>query len=282
MQRRPWLILLLVVLAIPIALTVAVFASVRRPPPPLVLGPLVHLQTGSIQGAVVDDILVYRGIPFAASPVGELRWRAPLPVPAWSGVLRAIEFKPACMQVGTPIPGMERGPISEDCLYLNLWAPRSPSTKKLPVMVFLHGGGGVSGSASPRWYWGDELVRHGVITVNLSYRLGMLGWLAHPELTSEASYKASGNYAFLDMIAGLRWVHDNIAAFGGDPDNVTVIGHSAGAFNASRLMTSPLAEGLFHRVIGESGGDFYPAGSSMQNKQASNSCAVSALRRFSS
>ncbi len=256
---------LLVLLALPVALTIAVFVSARLPPPQQVPGPVKNIRDGAIQGAIVGNVAVYRGVPFAAAPVHELRWRAPTPVTPWTGVRRATEFKPACMQKGAPIPGMAPGPISEDCLYLNIWTPAVPPVVKLPVMVFLHGGGGINGSASARAYWGDELARRGVITVNLSYRLGMFGWLAHPDLTREADYHTSGNYAVLDMIAGLRWVRDNIVVFGGDPDNVTLFGHSAGAFYASRLMSSPLAAGLFHKVIGQSGGDFQPAGSSGGN-----------------
>jgi para-nitrobenzyl esterase len=257
---RVWGIAVLLVLLVPASLTVAVFVSARRAPPPLVLGPVVQTEVGAIQGAVVDDIAVYRGVPFAEPPVGQLRWRSPQPAKPWSGVLKTTEFKPACMQVPSKVTGLAAGAISEDCLYLNIWAPASPPKTKLPVMVYLHGGAGMNGSASLRIYWGDALVRRGVITVNVSYRLGSLGWLAHPDLTREADYHASGNYAVLDMIAALRWVRDNIAAFGGDPGNVTVFGQSAGAFNASRLMASPLAEGLFHKVIGQSGGDFYPSG----------------------
>jgi para-nitrobenzyl esterase len=257
--RHLWLGLLATVVLVPSALTLAVFVSANRPPPSLVLGPIVKIDSGAIQGAAVDELTVYRGVPFAAAPIGDLRWRAPLSVEPWTGVLPATQFKPSCMQPAMAIPGLETGPISEDCLYLNVWVPRKTAEQR-PVMVYLHGGGGMVGSASSRLYWGDELARHGVITVNLSYRLGILGWLAHPDLTREASYGASGNYAVLDMIAGLHWIQRNIAAFGGDPNNVTLFGQSAGAFNASRLMTSPLAEGLFHKVIGQSGGDFYPAG----------------------
>jgi para-nitrobenzyl esterase len=264
-KRRIWLGLLITIVLVPAALTVAVFVSANRPPPSLVLGQIVQIESGAIQGAAVDDIAVYRGIPFAAAPLGALRWRAPQPVESWTGVRRVTHFKPSCMQPALRIPGLETGPISEDCLYLNVWAPRKRPQERLPVMVYLHGGGGMVGSASSRLYWGDELARHGVITVNLSYRVGILGWLAHPDLTREASYGASGNYAVLDMIAGLRWVRRNIAAFGGDPNNVTLFGQSAGAFNASRLMTSPLAEGLFHKVIGQSGGDFHPTGTSGGN-----------------
>ena len=253
-KRHAWWI----AAAVPVIGLLAAYWYLTRPPAPVVLGPVVQLRDGSVQGAVVSDLLVYRGIPFAAAPVGDLRWRAPAPVAPWTGVHRATRFKPACMQIGGPIPGLPAEPVNEDCLYLNLWTPRAAA--KLPVMVWLHGGGGVNGSASTRFYWGDTLARNGVMVVSLSYRLGALGSLAHPELTQEAAYGASGNYALLDAVAGLRWVRDNIAAFGGDPDNVTLFGHSAGAWMAGKLMVSPLAEGLFDRVIGESGGDFGPAG----------------------
>jgi len=258
--RRPRPIVLIVLVLVPLIVAAAALRLLNRAPPELVLGPVVDTRDGAIQGAIVDDVAVYRGVPFANPPLGDLRWRAPQPLEPRTEVLRATEFKPACMQIGPPIPGMKTEPISEDCLYLNLWVPHPHPAKPLPVMVFLYGGSGMNGSASARFYWGNALARRGVITVNVSYRVGILGWLAHPELSQEASYRASGNYAVLDMIAGLRWVRDNIAAFGGDPNNVTLFGQSAGAFNASRLMASPLANGLIHKVIGQSGGDFYPAG----------------------
>ena len=159
------------------------------------------------------------------------------------------------MQKGPTLPGMMET-YSEDCLYLNVWSPADAAGKKLAVMVYLHGGGGSSGSGSARLYWGDQLARRGVIVVTLNYRLGALGTLAHPELTRESGYNASGNYNLLDVIAALRWVRDNIAAFGGDPGNVTLFGQSAGAYWASILMVSPKAQGLFQRVIGQSGGEF--------------------------
>lgn len=270
MQRgRKWLLaisILLAVIVLALALaTIAAFQS-QHPLGPPVLGPVVRTAAGAIQGdAQQDGLIVYRGVPFAAPPVGELRWRAPQPMQPWPSVLQATSFKPSCMQVGPPIPGWSIEAMSEDCLYLNIWAPANQDTSKLPVMVYLHGGGGTNGSPSARAYWGDVLVRHGVVTVNLSYRLGILGWLAHPELSQETGYRASGNYAVLDMIAGLQWVRDNIEHFGGDPRNVTLFGQSAGAFNTSRLMVSPLARGLFHKVIAQSGGDFHPAGTTGGN-----------------
>ncbi len=220
----------------------------------------VSIDGGVVSGAVEDQVKIFKGIPFAAPPVGNLRWRAPKPVVPWKRTLAATEFKPQCMQVGPPLPTMPVEPSSEDCLYLNLWAPVQTPIDA-PVMVFLHGGGLRNGSPSTPLYWGNHLAKErGVIIVNLAYRVGVLGFLAHPELTSESPYRSSGNYGLLDMIAGLRWVQKNISQFGGDPSNVTVFGHSAGAWSINKLMISPLARGLFHKAIGQSGGDMGPAG----------------------
>jgi para-nitrobenzyl esterase len=218
----------------------------------------VRVENGLVQGTLENGLTVYRGIPFAAPPVGELRWRAPRPVPRWNGILNATEFKPACMQGELKIPGLAVDTMSEDCLYLNIWTPARSSTEKLAVMVWIYGGGNSHGSGSERLYWGDQLARKDVVVVTFNYRVLALGLLALPELTREANYHASGNYLLLDDIAALQWVQRNIAAFGGDPDNVTLFGHSAGAYHASVLMVSPLARGLFRRVIGQSGGDFSP------------------------
>ncbi len=210
-------------------------------------------QSGLVRGVADDGLVVYRGIPFAAPPVGNLRWRAPRPAAAWSGVLDATMFEPACMQAGPTLPGMmER--YSEDCLYLNIWTPAKTAGERLAVMVYLYGGGGLSGSGSLRLYWGDRLARKGVVVVTFNYRVGAFGQLAHPQLTKEAG--TSGNYGLLDAIAALRWVHANISAFGGDPGNVTLFGQSAGAYRESVLMVCPAAQGLFRRVIASSGGEF--------------------------
>lgn len=220
----------------------------------------VKTDSGSIIGVVDDGIDVFKGVPFAAPPVGRLRWRPPEPPHGWRGTLRADRFKPECMQLAPPLPTMPAEPRSEDCLYLNIWAPQTSSQRR-PVMVFLYGGGFISGSASTPLYWGDELARRkGVIVVNLAYRLGVLGFLADPALSAEAAHHVSGNYGLLDMIAGLDWVRRNIAAFGGDPRSVTIFGQSAGAWAINKLMISPLAKGLFQRAIAESGGDMGPAG----------------------
>lgn len=213
----------------------------------------VRIQAGLVRGATEDGLVVYRGIPFATPPVGNLRWRAPRPPAAWSGVLDATAFKSACMQKGPTLPGMmER--YSEDCLYLNVWTPAGKADQKLAVMVYIYGGGGLSGSGSARLYWGDRLAEKGVVIVTFNYRVGAFGWLAHPELTKEAG--TSGNYGLLDIIAALKWVHSNIAVLGGDPGNVTLFGQSGGAYQESALMVCPAARGLFRRVIAESGGEF--------------------------
>lgn len=216
---------------------------------------IVQVEGGAVQGLTQGGISVYRGIPFAAPPVGEKRWRAPEPVIPWDGVRDASAFGTVCMQAGETVPGLGKEPTSEDCLYLNVWTPSHAPDAKLPVMVWLYGGGQHVGSGSARLYWGDKIARHGVIVVTLNYRLGAFGMLAHPELSAEASYGASGNYLLLDQIAGLRWVQKNIAAFGGDPSNVTLFGQSAGATSISRLIVSPLTVGLFQKAIAQSGGD---------------------------
>jgi para-nitrobenzyl esterase len=218
----------------------------------------VQTASGLVEGADEDGVLVFRGIPFAAPPVGPLRWRAPTPPAPWAGVRSATQFSPKCEQPGAYPDDAPAEPTSEDCLYLNVWAPAGAHEQPLPVMVWVYGGGLVNGSGSTPLYAGDALARRGVIVVTFNYRLGAFGFLAHPELSQEATYGGSGNYGLLDQIAALTWVRDNIAAFGGDPNNVTVFGQSSGSISISALAASPLASGLFHRAIGQSGGLFEP------------------------
>ena len=228
--------------------------------------PVTYVQlttaSGVLEGVVSGDgkVRTFKGIPFAAPPVGPLRWKPPQPVRPWPGVRRAVEYPKRAMQ-GRIYDDMifnDDGP-SEDCLYLNLWMPATPPVPpKLPVMVWLHGGGFVAGSSSEPRQDAGNLSKKGVLVVSLNYRMGVFGLLAHPELTKESGHNASGNYGLMDQVAALKWVKDNIAVFGGDPDNVTIFGESAGARSVSALMTSPLARGLFHRAIAESGALFNP------------------------
>ncbi|MBR0751790.1 carboxylesterase family protein [Bradyrhizobium jicamae] len=221
------------------------------------LTPPIEITGGSVVGLRDNGLSVFKGIPFAAPPVRELRWKAPALVVPWSGVRIADRYSPMCLQAlraKNSVFYLGEEPSSEDCLYLNVWSPDVRPDAKLPVMVFIYGGGWVIGSASLPLYSGEHLARKGVVTVSMNYRVGALGFLAHPELSAESDHKASGNYGLLDMIAALNWVRDNIARFGGDPANVTVYGQSAGAIAISLLQASPLAKGLFHRAIGESGG----------------------------
>ena len=169
-----------------------------------------------------------------------------------------MRLPPACMQVGVSMPGETPPKVSEDCLYLNIWTPAKTAHEHLPVIVWIYGGGYINGSASMPLYWGDRLAHKGVIVVTIAYRLGPLGFLAHPELTRESPHHSSGNYGLMDQIAALEWIHKNVAAFGGDSKNVTIAGQSSGAISVSILMASPLAKGLFQRAIGESGGLFEP------------------------
>jgi hypothetical protein len=218
----------------------------------------VEIADGLVEGTREDNLTIYRGIPYASPPVGELRWRPPARPQPWQGVLKATAFKPACPQIGAVVPGMEVQATREDCLYLNIWTAASRPTAPLPVMVWLYGGNNTNGSGSARLYWGDRLAHKGVLVVTFNYRLGALGLLAHRDLSRESVHGVSGNYLLLDQIALLHWVQSNIAKFGGNPGNVTIFGQSAGAYDISNLMVSPLAKGLFQRAIAESGGDLGP------------------------
>jgi para-nitrobenzyl esterase len=221
----------------------------------------LRIEAGQIADVAPDasEIRVFKGIPYAAPPVGELRWKAPQPVQAWNGIRGAIEWGPRCVQsnrLGDLDPLNKR--MDEDCLYLNVWTPAKPTGELLPVMVWIHGGSNLNGAGSQPEYDGSHLAGKGVVVVTINYRLDVFGFLAHPELTKESGTNSSGNYGLLDQIAALRWVQKNIRAFGGDPSQVTVFGESAGAFDVSLLMASPLTKGLFTRAIGESGGALTP------------------------
>ncbi len=213
----------------------------------------VKVGQGMLQGAYENGLTVYKGVPFAEPPVGKLRWHAPEPPVKWEGVKQATEFAPAPMQGGNPSSGK-----SEDCLYLNIWTPAKSAKEQIPVFVWIYGGGFSFGSATEPIYNGEALAKKGVVFVSIAYRVGQLGFLAHPGLSAESPEKVSGNYGLLDMIAGLQWIQDNIAAFGGDPDKVTIFGESAGGIAVSMLCASPLAKGLFHGAISQSGGSFGP------------------------
>ena len=213
----------------------------------------VRVVEGLVQGTSEDMLTVYRSIPFAAPPVGDLRWRAPKPPSKWEGVRQATKFAPGPIQGGNPPSGK-----SEDCLYLNIWTPAKSSGDRIPVLVWIYGGGFGAGATSEKNYSGENLAMKDVVLVSIAYRVGQLGFLAHKELSKESPNQVSGNYGLLDMIAGLQWVQKNITAFGGDPDRVTIFGESAGGIAVSMLCASPLAKGLFHGAISQSGGSFGP------------------------
>jgi para-nitrobenzyl esterase len=220
----------------------------------------VKVEGGIIEGTTGDEptVRIFRGVPFAAPPVGDLRWKAPQPLKPWTEVRKATEFGARCSQtsVYSDMVFRDSGP-SEDCLYLNVWTPAKSASERLPVIVWFYLCGFVSGSSSEARYDGVHLAAKGAVVVTPNYRLGVFGFMAHPELTKESGHNASGNYALLDLVAALQWVHINVGAFGGDPNNVTISGESAGSFAVSALMASPLAQGLFHKAIGESGA-FFP------------------------
>ncbi|HEV3238999.1 MAG TPA: carboxylesterase family protein [Casimicrobiaceae bacterium] len=220
--------------------------------------PQVLTESGAISGMSERGVSVYKGVPFAAPPVGALRWRPPAAVAPWAGIRKADVFAAACMQEGVSMPGETPPTVSEDCLYLNIWTPAKSPAEQLPVIVWIYGGGYRNGAASMPLYWGERLAHQGVIVVTIAYRLGPLGFLALPELTRESPHRSSGNYGLMDQIAALEWVQRNVVAFGGDPGRVTIAGQSSGSMSVSVLMASPRAKGLFQRAIGESGGLFEP------------------------
>ena len=235
-----------------VALTLPSLVSAQSP---------ITTEAGLVSGAEsgVAGVRQYLGIPYAAPPVGPNRWKAPQPAARWTGVKAATSFGDRCVQAGLFSDMVFRDKMSEDCLVANVWTGATSPAAKLPVMVWIYGGGFQAGSASEPRQDGSRLASKGVVVVSFNYRLGLMGFLAHPELTKESPNKASGNYGILDQIAALQWVKKNIAAFGGDPGNVTIFGESAGSFSVSILMASPLAKGLFHKAIGESGASF-PSG----------------------
>lgn len=269
----------------------------------------VHVGSGAIAGQLQGSVGRFEGIPFAAPPLGHLRWREPQPVANWSGTRDATHPASSCMQSSAGLDtfmaplaaayGMpferERIKPSEDCLYLNVFAPWPPGEKRLPVMVWLHGGSNRVGTGADESYNGSSLASHGVVLVTLNYRLGVIGFFSHPGLTAESPHHSSGNYGLLDQISGLQWVRQNIGQFGGDPENVTVFGESAGSVDATTLMASPLVKGLFRRVIAESGPAFglgppitlveaekvgSAVGQAAINKVPTSETAVEALRQM--
>ena len=224
---------------------------------------IVATRNGKIEGIAQAEtgLHIFKGIPFAKPPVGELRWKAPQPVENWEGIKECKEFPAIAMQ-GNPAPFWmwtsefiaPAGNMSEDCLYLNVWTPAKTTEDKLPVWVFIHGGGFNSGSGSVPLYDGENMAKKGIIFITINYRVNVFGFFSHPELTAQSPNHASGNQGLLDQVAGLQWVHNNIEAFGGDPGNVTISGQSAGAFSVGYLVASPLTKGLFHKAVAESGG----------------------------
>jgi para-nitrobenzyl esterase len=221
----------------------------------------VKTEAGPISGTTNEDhtVRIFKGVPFAAPPVGDLRWKAPQPAPQWAGVRRADKFGSACLQ--TDVFGdiyFRDSQPSEDCLTLNIWMPAKPTTSKLPVFLWFYGGGFVAGSSSEPRYDGENLAKKGIMVVEPNYRLGVFGFFSHPELTKESGHNSSGNCGLLDQVAASKWVVNNIAAFGGDPHNITIGGESAGSFSVCALMASPLSRDLFQRAIGESGA-FFPS-----------------------
>ena len=217
-------------------------------------GPLATTQYGVLEGVCESGVNVFKGVPFAAPPVGENRWRAPQPLQPWQGVRSAKKFGDDPMQ-GNPFGdmGFDAEKKSEDCLYLNVWTPSKTMTDRLPVVIYFNGGGLIAGSGSEPRYSGRQMARHGIVAVTANYREGIFGFFAHPQLSKETSYKGSGNYGFMDQAAAIKWVYENIAAFGGDPKQITIVGESAGSMSVSALLVSPLTRGMIARAMASSG-----------------------------
>ncbi|MDP3737153.1 MAG: carboxylesterase family protein [Hyphomonadaceae bacterium] len=236
-----------------ILLSLALFAAACTGAPPPSSDPTIaRIETGQLKGVAADEVIAFKGVPFAAPPVGKLRWQAPAPAAKWTGVRSAADYGFVCMQkYPTTDNGIGRQQPSEDCLTLNVWTQTLDG--KRPVMVWIHGGGFVNGSGTAELYDGTQLAKRGVVIVTINYRMGRFGAFGHPLLTKEAAGKPTANYGMMDMIASVEWVKRNIKAFGGDPGNVTIFGESAGGLAVNRLMISPNARGLFHKAIVESG-----------------------------
>lgn len=222
---------------------------------PAAIAAPITVEGGKVEGVADGDIVAFKGIPYAAAPIGNLRWRPPAPVISWQGVRKADTYGLDCLQ--SPFPGDAAplgGPMGEDCLFVNVWAPKPQAGAKRPVMVWIHGGGFVNGGSSPAVYDGSAFAKSGVVLVSLNYRLGRFGFFAHPALTAEAGTEPTGNFGFMDQVAALKWVRRNIAAFGGDPANVTLFGESAGGRSVHVLLAAPAAKGLFDKALIMSGG----------------------------
>jgi para-nitrobenzyl esterase len=227
----------------------------------LAQGPIVQTSEGKVKGTLDGNISVFKGIPYAAPPVGDLRWKNPQPTAKWKDVKDCTRFPASAIQP-PPVPFMmwteefiaPPEPLSEDCLFLNIWSPAKKGKEKFPVLVWLHGGGFTGGAGSCAVYDGEEMAKKGIVFVSINYRLGIFGFFAHPELSRESVSQTSGNYGLLDQIAALKWVQQNISAFGGDPAGITIAGQSAGSISVYALIASPLAKGLFHGAIAQSGG----------------------------
>jgi para-nitrobenzyl esterase len=237
----------------PLIRSLIAFAALFSLAPAVAAGPIVDAPAGRVGGTSSGNINIFKGLPFALPPTGPMRWKPPVEMPRWQDVRHADDFGPACIQPRPRTGSIYANPparISEDCLTLNVWS--SKGARRAPVFVWIHGGALTGGSSSEAMYDGTRLAQRGVIVVSINYRLGILGYLAHPELSAESSEGISGNYGLLDQIAALRWVQRNIESFGGDPSNVTIAGESAGALSVMYLMASPAAHGLFHKAIAQS------------------------------
>lgn len=233
----------------------AVALPLSRPADAQSQAPTAKTANGVLEGVTeASGIRSFKGVPFAQPPVGDLRWKEPQPVRDWTGIRKADQFGPKPMQLNVFGDMNSRSKsMSEDCLYLNVWTPAKSAKEKRPVLVYFYGGGWVAGDGSEPRYDGESMAQKGIVAVTVNYRLGVFGYMSHPEFTRESEHHASGNYGYLDQREALRWVRANIAAFGGDPNQVTIAGESAGSCSVSAQMASPLSKGLFHRAIGESG-----------------------------
>jgi para-nitrobenzyl esterase len=246
----------------------------------------VKVAEGQLQGVAVNGVSSFKGIPFASPPVGDLRWKAPEPAKAWTGIRKADAYASGCMQDASMVQMVgSSASVSEDCLYLNVWTAAKNPAEKLPVMVWIHGGAFVGGMTGTPMFDGTKFAQKGVVLVSIAYRLGVFGFMAHPELSRESG-KGSGAYGIQDMIAGLRWVKNNIAQFGGDPSCVTIFGESAGGIAVGMLSAAPPAKGLFQRAISESGGSFAPpriaeaAGQNVPSLKLAESSGESFLKKL--